>query len=152
MDVFSNQEQLRLLLQSVLLGVGVGLLYDVLRALRWQFACGRGATAVLDLVFWLVLTAGLFEFGLVFAAGQPRFFVLAGAAGGMTLYFLLLSSAVLLILAAILRAGVRVWAAGTKVAQCAQNVWCRVGISNKVRQLAKKIQISSSIFRRKGIK
>ena len=31
---FTNAEQLRLLLQSVLLGVGVGLLYDALRALR----------------------------------------------------------------------------------------------------------------------
>ena len=37
MDIFSNQEQLRLLLQSLLLGVGTGLLYDILRALRRHF-------------------------------------------------------------------------------------------------------------------
>ena len=109
MDVFTNQEQLRLLLQSVLLGVGTGLLYDVLRALRRHICMRPRATAALDMVFWLVLAAGLFEFGLVFAAGQPRFFVLAGAAGGAALYFLLLSGAVLLILAAVLRAGARAW-------------------------------------------
>lgn len=152
MDVFTNQEQLRLLMQSVLLGVGTGLLYDVLRGLRRHFACGRGATAALDMVFWLVLAAGLFEFGLVFAAGQPRFFVLAGAAGGLAIYFPLLSDVVLLALAAVLRAGARAWAAGTKAAQCVQNVLHYMGISNKIRQFAKKIQISSSIFRRKGIK
>ena len=34
MGAFTNAEQLRLLLQSLLLGVGIGLFYDVLRALR----------------------------------------------------------------------------------------------------------------------
>ena len=57
--LFSNQEQLRLLLQSLLLGAGAGLLYDALRALRRQTGCGRAMTAVLDAVFWLVLSAAV---------------------------------------------------------------------------------------------
>lgn len=152
MDIFSNQEQLRLLLQSLLLGVGTGLLYDILRALRRHFSCGRAATAALDTVFWLVLTAGLFEFGLVAAAGQPRMFVLGGAAGGAALYFSLLSGAVLAVLGAVLRAAARVWAAFIWVVQGMQNVLQRTGIPEKIRQSAKKIQIPPSIFRRKGIK
>ena len=58
MGAFTNAEQLRLLLQSLLLGVGIGLFYDVLRALRWHFACGRAATAVYDALFWLATEIG----------------------------------------------------------------------------------------------
>ena len=152
MNIFSNQEQFRLLLQSLLLGVGIGLLYDILRALRWHFSCGRAATAALDTVFWLLLTAGLFEFGLVFAAGQPRLFVLGGMAGGMVLYFPLLSSAVLAVLDVVLRAVACIWTICAAAVQRVQNVLQRIGILDKIRHFAKKIQIPSSIFRRKGIK
>ncbi len=95
MGAFTNAEQLRLLLQSLLLGVGIGLFYDVLRALRRHFACGRAATAVYDALFWLATAAAFFEFGIVFAAGQDRWFVIGGAVGGMVLYFMSLSGAVL---------------------------------------------------------
>lgn len=152
MDIFSNQEQLRLLLQSLLLGVGTGLLYDILRALRRHFVCGRAATAVLDTVFWAILSAGVFEFGIVFAAGQPRLFVLAGAACGIALYLVLLSEAVLAVLGAALRAAAYAWQACGTLIQHAQNVLQLIGIPEKIRHFAKKIQITSSIFRRKGIK
>ena len=152
MDIFSNQEQLRLLLQSLLLGVGTGLLYDILRALRRHFSCGCAATAMLDAVFWIVLSAGVFEFGIVFAAGQPRLFVLAGAACGIALYLVLLSEAVLAVLGAVLRAAAYAWQTCRTLIQHAQNVLQLIGIPEKIRHVAKKIQITSSIFRRKGIK
>lgn len=152
MDIFSNQEQLRLLLQSLLLGVCTGLLYDILRALRRHFSCGCAATAVLDAVFWIVLSAGVFEFGIVFAAGQPRLFVLAGAACGIALYLVLLSEAVLAVLGAVLRAAAYAWQTCRTLIQHAQNVLQLIGIPEKIRHFAKKIQITSSIFRRKGIK
>ena len=152
MDIFSNQEQLRLLLQSLLLGVGTGLLYDILRALRRHFSCGCAATAMLDAVFWIVLSAGVFEFGIVFAAGQPRLFILTGAACGIALYLVMLSEAVLAVLGAVLRAAAYAWQTCRTLIQHAQNVLQLIGIPEKIRQLAKKIQITSSIFRRKGIK
>ena len=140
------------MLQSLLLGIGIGLVYDILRAVRRHFACGRAATAVLDAVFWIVLTAGLFEFGLVFAAGQPRFFVLVGVLCGALLYFMLLSSAVLLVLAAVLGAAARVWSAAKAAARVLQIALWRTGMPEKIRHYAKKIQKPSSIFRRKGLK
>ena len=152
MDIFSNQEQLRLLLQSLLLGVGTGLLYDILRALRRHFSCGCAATAMLDAVFWIVLSAGVFEFGIVFAAGQPRLFILTGAACGIALYLVLLSEAVLAVLGAALRAAAYAWQTCGTLIQHAQNVLQLIGIPEKIRHFAKKIQITSSIFRRKGIK
>ena len=152
MDIFSNQEQLRLLLQSLLLGVCTGLLYDILRALRRHFSCGCAATAMLDAVFWIVLSAGVFEFGIVFAAGQPRLFILTGAACGIALYLVLLSEAVLAVLGAVLRAAAYAWQTCRTLIQHAQNVLQLIGIPEKIRHFAKKIQITSSIFRRKGIK
>ena len=152
MDIFSNQEQLRLLLQSLLLGVCTGLLYDILRALRRHFSCGCAATAMLDAVFWIVLSAGVFEFGIVFAAGQPRLFILTGAACGIALYLVMLSEAVLAVLGAVLRAAAYAWQTCRTLIQHAQNVLQLIGIPEKIRHFAKKIQITSSIFRRKGIK
>ena len=152
MDIFSNQEQLRLLLQSLLLGVCTGLLYDILRALRRHFSCGCAATAMLDAVFWIVLSAGVFEFGIVFAAGQPRLFILTGAACGIALYLVMLSEAVLAVLGAVLHAAAYAWQTCGTLIQHAQNVLQLIGIPEKIRHFAKKIQITSSIFRRKGIK
>ena len=95
MPVFTNSQQVTLVLQSLLLGVGIGAVYDILRALRLHFRCGWAGAALLDTLFWAIVLAALFEFGLIAAAGQPRGFVLLTAAGGMGLYFAALSETVL---------------------------------------------------------
>ena len=95
MPVFTNSQQVTLVLQSLLLGVGIGAVYDMLRALRLHFRCGWAGAALLDTLFWAIVLAALFEFGLIAAAGQPRGFVLLTAAGGMGLYFAALSETVL---------------------------------------------------------
>ena len=146
MDIFSNQEQLRLLLQSLLLGVGTGLLYDILRALRRHFSCGCAATAVLDRVFWAILSAGVFEFGIVFAAGQPRLFILSGAACGIALYLVMLSEAVLAVLGAVLRAAAYAWQTCRTLIQHAQNVLQLIGIPEKIRHFAKKFKLPLPFF------
>lgn len=83
MPVFTNSQQVTLVLQSLLLGVGIGAVYDMLRALRLHFRCGWAGAALFDTMFWAIVLAALFEFGLIAAAGQPRGFVLLTAAGGM---------------------------------------------------------------------
>lgn len=152
MPAFSNTQQVHLLLQSLLFGAGVGLLYDVLRALRRQGNFGWTATAVCDAGFWLVLLTALFEFNLLFAAGQSRFFVLAGIAGGMLLYFSLISPCALplfmagwRVLAYAARLPGRIWRALQQYAQA-------LGLADKCGSFAKKFVKPSSIFGRKGIK
>ena len=81
MSVFTNSQQVTLVLQSLLLGVGIGAVYDMLRALRLHFRCGWAGAALFDTMFWAIVLAALFEFGLIAAAGQPRGFVLLTAAG-----------------------------------------------------------------------
>ena len=84
MPVFTNSQQVTLVLQSLLLGVGIGAVYDMLRALRLHFRCGWAGAALLDTLFWAIVLAALFEFGLIAAAGQPRGFVLLTAARAPT--------------------------------------------------------------------
>jgi len=52
MPVFTNSQQVTLVLQSLLLGVGIGAVYDMLRALRLHFRCGWAGVALLDTLFW----------------------------------------------------------------------------------------------------
>ena len=81
-------QQLMLFARSVLLGMGLALLYDVLRPLRrrclsflWLLDSGYCLTAA--------LTAGLFL--LRQGDGELRLYILLGAGGGAVLFFLLLS-------------------------------------------------------------
>ena len=103
MPVFTNSQQVTLVLQSLLLGVGIGAVYDMLRALRLHFRCGWAGVALLDTLFWAIVLAALFEFGLIAAAGQPRGFVLLTAAGGVELYFAALSETMLEVLMRLLQ-------------------------------------------------
>ncbi|MDO5141564.1 MAG: spore cortex biosynthesis protein YabQ [Eubacteriales bacterium] len=151
MEPFTNQEQWLLLLRSVLLGAGIGLLYDGLRALRRQFRCGPLATAGYDAVFWLVLLAGLFEFDLLFAVGQSRAFALAGAAAGAAVYFAGLSDAVLAALGGVLAAVVRLWRGGRNAARRVRGWLRRCSIVQKIQKTIKKFAKTPSLFRGKGI-
>lgn len=85
------ETQLLLLLESFLLGASAGLLYDFFRAIRWYYRFGIFMTALCDLLFWLALLAALFEFGIARAAGQNRFYLLAGTIGGSVFYNLTVS-------------------------------------------------------------
>ena len=61
--------QLALFGQSVLLGLGSAVLYDLLRAVRLRLP---RATAVLDTVYCVCVGTGLFLFVLRRSAGQMR--------------------------------------------------------------------------------
>lgn len=79
--------------QSVLLGVGCGLYYDLLRAVRRR---SRGRlTALLDGLFWLGVLIAFALFVLICADGSWRSYILLGLGGGLVLYFLTLSRPVL---------------------------------------------------------
>ena len=152
MPSFSNGQQVQLLLQSLLLGVGFGLWYDVLRALRRLRAPGCAATAVCDALFWLALLAALFEFNLLFAAGQTRAFALAGTAGGALLYFGLLSACALPWFMLGWRMLLRAAGLPARLAQAARQRARAAGLAEKCSRFAKKFAKPSSIFGRKGIK
>ena len=76
--------QLLLFGQSILLGLGLALLYDLLRPLRRR---GRRLTALLDGAFCLAAGLALLLFALRRGAGELRLYCLLGAIGGAALQF-----------------------------------------------------------------
>ena len=95
--ILSLHAQAQLFLLTILLGCGLGLVYDGLRVFRH---------ALPHKPFWVQLEDGLFWFLAVFlvfgvmlraSSGEIRFFSVFGLFGGMGLYFLTLSRLVIAI-------------------------------------------------------
>ena len=147
MPVFTNSQQVTLVLQSLLLGVGIGAVYDMLRALRLHFRCGWAGAALLDTLFWAIVL-----FGLIAAAGQPRGFVLLTAAGGMGLYFAALSETVLEAIMRLLQVLAKLRRAVYGLRVHCQTVVKQRCSSVKIRFFTKKFEKDSFLFRKKGIK
>ena len=90
MEIDSLQ-QLHILLRSVLLGWSLGLLYDLLRALRRR--CRQPwLRSTLDALYGLMLFLLVFLFTLRVGGGELRVFLLAGLAIGLLLFFALCSA------------------------------------------------------------
>ena len=81
-------QQLALFLRSIALGGALGLVYDLLRALRRLG--GKAWGTLLDAVYCVLAVLAVFFFVLA-GDGELRIFVLAGTAGGGVLFFCLLS-------------------------------------------------------------
>ena len=146
MPVFTNSQQVTLVLQSLLLGVGIGAVYDMLRALRLHFRCGWAGVALFDTMFWAIVLAALFEFGLIAAAG------LLTAAGGGGLYFAALSETVLEVLMRLLQVLAKLRRAVYGLRMHCQTVVKQRCSPVKIRFLTKKFEKDSFLFRKKGIK
>ncbi|MGI6181927.1 MAG: spore cortex biosynthesis protein YabQ [Agathobaculum sp.] len=146
------QAQFALVLQSVLLGAGLALFYDSLRAVRIYFRLGSVKTALCDTVFCLVMLAAVFEFAIARAAAQTRYYVPAGAAAGTWIYFTLLGSAVRAGWFAVLTAAetLRRWLKKERAKLHA--LLCRAANVEKITGFTKKFAKPPSIFRRKGLK
>ncbi len=85
---FSVSEQTAQFFLSVALGAGLGILYDVFRAVRIVFPFTKKFAAVLvgDTVFTLCAGAALFLFAVVFCRAEIRLFCIIGACLGFVLY------------------------------------------------------------------
>lgn len=94
----SIADQTVIFLRSILFGAAVGAYYDLLRAMRREKRLHRLPVALLDGIFWLAAIVAFALFVLLAADGDGRSYVLVGTAGGLVLYFLTLSAAVLFLL------------------------------------------------------
>ncbi|MBE7007719.1 MAG: hypothetical protein E7422_00995 [Ruminococcaceae bacterium] len=80
-------EQVRLLSASLLLGMALALLYDLLRALRLRRRTQKGLTAALDALYCAILAVSFFLFALRIGSGELRLYTLVAAALGAALFF-----------------------------------------------------------------
>ena len=83
--------QLAQLAVSMLTGLGLGIAYDVLRALRRELH----RNAALDMLFCAVLLFALFVLGMDIGQGEVHIFMFCAAAAGFSAYMALLSPVIL---------------------------------------------------------
>lgn len=100
--ILSVSEQSRLFLMTVVMGGGLGFLYDLFRIWRKLWKHSNFMVHVEDVLYWVLVSLLMFYFLLSESYGEIRFFSLLGAFIGMALYFLLLSPFVLKILLTII--------------------------------------------------
>ena len=77
-------QQLLVFAQSILLGLSIGVLYDLLRPFRLRFP---RLTTALDSIYCLAVGFGSLLFVLHRAAGEMRGYFLLGIVGGAVMYF-----------------------------------------------------------------
>ena len=87
----------------VMVGCGLimGILYDVFRILRLALRMGRFFTALMDLVYWLIVTAFALFAILFFASGELRGYQLLGMALGGILHLGIISPLVMKLIRAL---------------------------------------------------
>jgi len=71
---------------SALLGLGLGVFYDLLRTVRAFLPKKRAFTAFVDALFWICSIFALLAFVLTFAGGRMRWYILFGAFCGGFVY------------------------------------------------------------------
>lgn len=92
MMAVSTTNQAWVFLAMCAVGGGLGILFDLFRLLRKALRPGTGLTGVTDIVFWILVSLGLFGALFYINSGQIRWFEPAGVLIGAGIYFLSLSS------------------------------------------------------------
>lgn len=96
--MLNMQAQTVAFLQSIWLGAGFAVVYDLFRLIRRRTHAGLILTAVLDSLFWLFTLSAFFLFVVLTVRGDGRIYYVAGTVLGAALYFLTISPAVLSLL------------------------------------------------------
>jgi len=88
-------DQTRIFIGAIVMGLGMGAFYDLLRFIRMLLSGGRLLQALLDVLFCLICLCGFFLFVLARGEGELRFFIPGGMGAGMVLYFMALSPVII---------------------------------------------------------
>lgn len=99
----SLEAQTLIFLESILLGISLSILYDLLRAIRHTSRTGIFLTSLLDGFFWCAVLVAFFLFVIVIVQGEGRAYILLGAVLGAVLYYMTLSQLMLAIFSTIFR-------------------------------------------------
>lgn len=85
-------------LYSALLGIGLGVTFDIMRVIRSYIPKSRAMTALLDTLFWCVAIIALLAFILTVSEGVMRWYVLVGTFCGGFVYIAAVSEIVFKVL------------------------------------------------------
>lgn len=81
-----------LFLVFVVIGLIIGLLFDIFRILRISFKTKDVVTYIEDILFWIITGILVLYSIFIFNNGEIRFFIFIGIAIGVILYIMLFSS------------------------------------------------------------
>ncbi|HPT78392.1 MAG TPA: spore cortex biosynthesis protein YabQ [Candidatus Atribacteria bacterium] len=111
----STVNQAYVFLATVYAGFVMGFIYDLFRMIRHITKPGKFITAVLDLLFWVIM--GLLAFAVIFYVnyGEVRIYTIIGLAMGWALYALTLSPVIFRVMLFIYKGISWVWAQAVKV-------------------------------------
>lgn len=101
-------EETVLFLSSVLLGMGMELVFDVFRALRVILPHKAAAAALEDVLFILIWASGIAAFTSALAKGDLRFFCIGGSVIGFILCRFLIGNPLVKLLSRLMQAVIRV--------------------------------------------
>lgn len=85
---FTAGEQTKLFLISCLLGIPVGIAFDVFRVIRIALPHNKFIVALEDILFMLLYASFIVSFSVIASRGEFRFFYIAGNALGFITYYL----------------------------------------------------------------
>lgn len=87
----SVSNQLYVFLVMVAAGAAAGAVFDIFRIIRRTFRTGMLTTSLSDILFWLLISAGMFLVMFAVNNAQMRWFEAIGILLGGVVYFLALS-------------------------------------------------------------
>lgn len=90
-----QSEQLTIFISSLGLGFLLGMLYDILRALRLSLTKSKGAIVFFDILYFLLFGFCTFLFILALNKGEVRFYIIAGELIGAIFYYISFGIAVI---------------------------------------------------------
>lgn len=90
-----QSEQLTIFISSLGLGFLLGILYDILRALRLSLTKSKGALIFFDILYFLLFGFCTFLFILALNKGEVRFYIIAGELIGAIFYYISFGIAVI---------------------------------------------------------
>ncbi len=73
-------------LYSLLLGLGVGVLYGGFKIIRVSFCSGRVSVFILDFIFMIISTLAVYIFSVAFIQGYIRVYIILGTLLGFSAY------------------------------------------------------------------
>jgi len=107
--ILSMPAQAWLFLSTVLVGVAIGLFYDVFRIFRKIIPHSTIVVQLEDLFFWLIVTIAVFYFMLHRNFGEIRPFTILGVIVGAALYFATISQWIVKVVVAVIKYVIKVF-------------------------------------------
>ena len=86
-NFFSLSYECQIFLYSVILGAGLGIVFDVFRVIRAVIPHNSFFVALEDVIFMLIWTFSLVIFSVELSGGNIRFFCFVGTLLGFVIYF-----------------------------------------------------------------